>query len=420
QVCQLGNRFNEYEILELVHQPKSVPGVVEAVYHDRIKLPSQLDDLHNRRVKHRHGLRQLGSPFASIPTVKEMLQVAFDMLRFLRVKRNILHRDISPGNIMYTLPSKDKQDLDTSKQRDEALYFSEYFLSDGTESPQTTSGLLVDFNYAKRLTSKTDDKHHEQVEQTGTVVFMARAVELGRPMDVPKFFPFLGPISSAPRPYAKHYESTRLKNFPHKERKSFTEAENSAPKAWRHELDHDIESVSWLMLYWAMTAQPERGPIEHIATPSWTRLTGSVVERNGLIGTTLHGFTAEGTLHSALRPLIDLFERLAEVLSSVDRYWLPTSEMRNDPEYFAEAFQRLILQFLVDHKDNNSFMNQKIDSNPREPEQHIIQVPWSSTTNQRSHTVSQGKRQASNTAEQSEHKRRRTTQESEVNQNSES
>ncbi|KAG8937644.1 hypothetical protein FRC04_010312, partial [Tulasnella sp. 424] len=80
QVCRSRNRFDEHEILELVHEPKRVPGVVEAVYHKTIELPSQLGGLGVGRVKHRHGLRQLGRPFASIPTVKEMLQVAFDLV----------------------------------------------------------------------------------------------------------------------------------------------------------------------------------------------------------------------------------------------------------------------------------------------------------------------------------------------------
>ncbi|KAG9020746.1 hypothetical protein FS837_007909 [Tulasnella sp. UAMH 9824] len=106
----------------------------------------------------------------------------------------------------------------------------------------------------------------------------------------------------------------------------------------------------------------------------------------------------------------------------MDRHWLHPSEKRNDPEYFAEAFQRLILQFLIKHNgdDDNSFMNQTIDSNPRELKQPSIQVPWSSTTSPRSYALSQGKRPgASNTAEQSDPKRRRTTQEPETDRNSE-
>ncbi|KIO29481.1 hypothetical protein M407DRAFT_21381 [Tulasnella calospora MUT 4182] len=383
QVCRIGNRFDEHEILELVHNPKRVPGVVEAVYHASIKLPSQLDVLKPGKIKHRHGLRQLGSPFASIPTLKEMLQVAFDIvevLRFLKAKRNILHRDISIGNVMYAPPSEDKQDPDTSTQDDEVLFFSEFFISDSPRRPHTTSVLLVDFNHGEHLTSK-EDVHHKRVERTGTAVFMARAVELGRPVDIPEWAPFLSPIPSAPDRYAKHYHDTRLMKFPSKPLENFTGAVNRAD--WSHELDHDVESVFWLMLYWAMTARPKGGAAEHIAVTAWGSLTGNFEERQSLLMSLLYRVSAEGTFHSTFRPLDGLFQQLAEILCSIDRHWLHASEKRNDPEYFAEAFQRLILQFLIKHNDDddNSFMNQTIDSNPRKTEQQSIHVPRSSTTN---------------------------------------
>ncbi|KIO29031.1 hypothetical protein M407DRAFT_21777 [Tulasnella calospora MUT 4182] len=295
QVCRIRNRFDEHEILELVHKPGRVPGVVEAVYHKSIELPSQLDHLKVGKIKHRLGLRQLGSPFASIPTAKEMLRVAFDLvevLRFLKAKRNILHRDISIGNVMYAPPSGDKQDLDTSTQDDEVL-FSEFFISDSPRRPHTTSVLLVDFNHAEHLTSKTGDSH-EQVERIGTPLFMARAVELGRPTDIAKWPPdrFLYEIPSAPEKYAKHYHDTRLEKFPPKPFEYFTKEVNHAP--WRHELDHDIESVFWLMLYWAMTAQPKGGAAEHIPATVWLSLMGNAGRREVLLGTLLRRHTAEG------------------------------------------------------------------------------------------------------------------------------
>jgi hypothetical protein len=51
--------------------------VVEAVYHELIKIPGDFCD---SREKHRLGLRQVGSPFMSIPTVGRMLEIVFDVL----------------------------------------------------------------------------------------------------------------------------------------------------------------------------------------------------------------------------------------------------------------------------------------------------------------------------------------------------
>jgi hypothetical protein len=117
QLCRIGTRFDEHSILTLIHSPETVPGVVEDVYYEVIKVPSSLDVSRN---KHRLGLRQLGSPITSIPTLKGMLELVFDVLegtsisintvprahmfavlRYLRFNRRVLHRDISKGNILY-------------------------------------------------------------------------------------------------------------------------------------------------------------------------------------------------------------------------------------------------------------------------------------------------------------------------------
>jgi len=116
QLCRRGTRFDEWSILARIHGPGKVPSVVEAVHTETIDLP-----LSEGRQKTRLGLRQSGNPFLSIPTVEKMLRTLFDVLegssnlyrrtslwltclkvlRFLRLERRILHRDISKGNILY-------------------------------------------------------------------------------------------------------------------------------------------------------------------------------------------------------------------------------------------------------------------------------------------------------------------------------
>jgi hypothetical protein len=124
QLCRVGTRFYESDVLTRIHSPEKVPGVVEAVYHEVIKIPR---DFCLSREKHRLGLQQIGKPLTGIPTVARMLEVVFDMLegnlspiihilyahsfavlRYLRFERHILHRDISQGNVLYVeddLPS---------------------------------------------------------------------------------------------------------------------------------------------------------------------------------------------------------------------------------------------------------------------------------------------------------------------------
>ena len=75
QLCRPMARFNERTILNQIHKPVAVPGVVEAVYSETIETP-----LSDGRERHRLGLGQSGGPFMSIPTVRKMLETLFDVL----------------------------------------------------------------------------------------------------------------------------------------------------------------------------------------------------------------------------------------------------------------------------------------------------------------------------------------------------
>jgi hypothetical protein len=77
QLCRVGRRFNELEILEKVHGPGRVPGVVNAGSGEVIT--TQLLDAEGR-CKRRLGLSESGSPFTSIPTPRKMLETLFDLL----------------------------------------------------------------------------------------------------------------------------------------------------------------------------------------------------------------------------------------------------------------------------------------------------------------------------------------------------
>ena len=77
QLCLVGTQFDEYSILKWVHNQEKVPGVVEAVHHELVKIHG---DYRESRQKHRIGLRQTGMPFTSILTAGHMLEVVFDIL----------------------------------------------------------------------------------------------------------------------------------------------------------------------------------------------------------------------------------------------------------------------------------------------------------------------------------------------------
>ncbi|KAH9975771.1 hypothetical protein BGW80DRAFT_1294488, partial [Lactifluus volemus] len=192
QICEVGRRSDELEILDKVHQPVSVPGVVQGVYSEVVTTPQSVKE--NRGCKHRLGLSESGLPFTSIPTPQEMLEILFDLLEVLRCLYSncrVLHRDISSGNVLYVKNASSRVSLNVSAAANGfPLYFAKRLLGK-SDKPQETSLLLVDFNLAEHLGSKTGSERigrtvscisilihtlaHSHFHQ-GTPIFIARAV----------------------------------------------------------------------------------------------------------------------------------------------------------------------------------------------------------------------------------------------------
>jgi hypothetical protein len=84
----------------------------------------------------------------------------------------------------------------------------------------------------------------------------------------------------------------------------------------------------------------------------WSVLTETAATRGALVGGLSRGEWKP--MHSFYAPLHSLIVDLARILA-VDRHWLDESNPRNDPAYVGEAFQRLILKFILSNR-NKAFM----------------------------------------------------------------
>ncbi|KAF8341503.1 uncharacterized protein EI90DRAFT_3012061 [Cantharellus anzutake] len=373
-----------------------MPGVVEMVYHHVFDLPLPLGDT---RRKYFTGLRQFGKPFMSIPTLRQMLETAYDVLEVLRNLRfecQILHRDISKGNVLYiddkpppttiacSTPHANfigASEVAMATATGSSLCFIKYLLNESCD-PCETSALLIDFNHGEHLTRKPSQ--HKRTERTGTPIFMARALQLRKP--VPLRIPsILAAVPDSPKPYTLAHPD-RVAKFPSTPLRLLTDHPGGRNnREWRHELDHDAESVWWLLLYWTVTAQPKGEPDESIAQSVWSLLTGD--DRHSLIHVLAGGPwpSSESTvtnIHTLYyKPLWPLLGRLAEILV-IDRYWLEDSETRNAPQYISEAFQRLILQFILDNRKAD-FMMRQVKECPRRVEKDSQEPSHSATVSQR-------------------------------------
>ena len=166
-------------------------------------------------------------------------------------------------------------------------------------------------------------------------------------------------VPDSPKVYTLNHPE-RIRNFPFEEDKVICKpSPDSVNRQWRHELDHDAESVFWLLLFWAVGAQPVQGDNTKVSTFIWASLTGNVPCRIIFLeGLARYGRALSDIINPNYEPLLPLLSDLAAILV-VDRHWLDDSETRNNLEYVPEAFQRLILKFILENSDKE-FMTEKV------------------------------------------------------------
>jgi hypothetical protein len=202
-------------------------------------------------------------------------------------------------------------------------------------------------------------------------------------------------VPKSPECYANAHLD-RIKRFPVETVRVVLDSNlknQSQDYVWRHELDHDVESVFWLLLYWTMVVQPTEGPPEGYIEPIfWSILSQSENPqlREGFVLSLCSGRPLVNLTHSVYEPLLPLISNLAAILV-VDRHWLPESDVRKTPEYICEAFQRLILQF-IDSNRNEHFMTCPVGESLRQLEPVAESQTMSSPTQQRDGEERENKR----------------------------
>jgi hypothetical protein len=166
--------------------------------------------------------------------------------------------------------------------------------------------------------------------------------------------------------HAVYHESVgdRLQIFPPNEKESCDLDEDEPLSPFQHNLRYDAESVFWLLLWWSLQIKPEdeNESKDLIESQYWHDLTGKIDLRHKIFIT---GFP-RSILHHRYQPLEILLKQMAGQLSG-DHDLLPS---RQHDEYLHEAFQRLILEFMLTNY-HEPFMNlkahdqlRKVDKDP--------------------------------------------------------
>jgi serine/threonine protein kinase len=329
------------------------------------------------RWKIRLALGDRGVSIRESETPELFLIRLYDLLEALEClhQRGVLHREVSANNVLF-------RDGPVAYDKSRTTFCSARHLLDSTEERTTTDLVLIDGEYG------TEEEKQKPSESAGTPLYQARASIECRPMALPKggWMPGMPKLKGGaetryseawpdrlnrfPSPgqsiviyngraiYLSQLESNGPQDWDEKGDQSETE-EKEKEEGWYHELRHDVESVSWILIVWALELRPDNGGnTTEIPHGLWTTLV-STESREDVVD--IVAKEKKGWLDPKYQPMESLIEELAQHLL-VDLHWLSTDkghpkEMK-DPSYLREVFQRCILNFLVKNR-GETFMTQK-------------------------------------------------------------
>ncbi|EJF56100.1 hypothetical protein DICSQDRAFT_175207 [Dichomitus squalens LYAD-421 SS1] len=383
-------RFKEEKILAGIHGDGDVLGVVRLQGADHVTTNNETIKCAARgeeteRTKERFALLDSGCRLLDAKTVNELLEAVYDALevhRTVLLERKVLHRDMSLYNIlMYPkwggVSGRHVSEKTPVSIRDVLL---------GSKRPaeeRFPTCLVIDYDNAAEL----DVSGGELKDRTGTPLFIARSVSLGtvlldhmsiRGKPMPRL------TGDALYLYTTAYGQERYDRYndkpgsptchgglpPSLDADDFDETQKPH---FFHRPEHDVESVYWTMVYALLRVQPAAAPREldpSAASASvWNTLLSHHIpgenfdesdeKRHEIMNRLPRKW--RDLFHATMQDVALLLWQVSQHVRSEYVWW--TWEGNFQPDHLHEAVQRLILQYLVDHRDKDI----KLDPSRRRP-----------------------------------------------------
>ncbi|TBU52506.1 hypothetical protein BD310DRAFT_228708 [Dichomitus squalens] len=374
-------RCKEEEILAHVHGDGDVLGVVRLKGAEHVTTNNETIRCAARgeetvRTKERFALFDSGSCLLDAKTVNDLLEAVYDALevhRTVLLERKVLHRDMSLYNfLMYP-----KWGGVSGRPVSEKTPVSIRDVLRGSKRPaeeRFPACLLIDYDNAAQVQVTGG----ELKERTGTPLYIARSVSLGMVLlDFESLFGTFMPrlTGDALQLYTTAYGQERYDRYNDDPvtrtcHGGYPPTQNSHPRAVReakspafvHRPEHDVESVYWTLVYALLRVQPAAAPRE--LDPS----AASASVWNTLLSHYIPGEEYDRSdekrhevMNRTKQEWLDLFHATMEdvalllwqiTLHVCSEYALWKWEGNFHPDHLHEAVQRLILQYLVDHRDN--------------------------------------------------------------------
>ncbi|TBU37826.1 hypothetical protein BD309DRAFT_1004721 [Dichomitus squalens] len=347
-------RCKEQDILVHIHGDGDLPGVVRLTWAGPVRTGNKMLTYGARgdeeaRTKERMVLLDSGCSLVRAKTVNDLLEAIYDVLEVHRTvlrERKILHRDMSINNILMYPKRADVGGRAMSSK-------APIFIKDVLGGSQRQA---IDY---------------------GTPLYIARSVSLGMVLiDLASNFGMPMPTltGDALHLYTTAYGQERYDRYNEDPvartchggypptRDSEGELELPDLPAFVHRPEHDVESVYWTMIYALLRAQPATAPREldlSAASASvWKTLLSHYIpgekyarsdeKRHEVMSRTKQEWL--DLFHATMEDVALLLWRIT--LHVRAEYALWKREGNPQPDHLHEAVQRLILQYLIDHRDN--------------------------------------------------------------------
>ncbi|OSD01862.1 hypothetical protein PYCCODRAFT_1425574 [Trametes coccinea BRFM310] len=378
-----GRRNDEAELLQLVHEDGRLPGVVRCISAEDVKngdqtIISQTKDCTFTRKKRRIVLADIGQELYLAKSVNDLLMTIYDILevhRTLARDRQILHRDMSIYNILMH-PVSASYTSDLSK---DAPPLIDDVLQGELRPPEkrTARCLIIDLDHAASLASTKAGAIPDELQcRTGTPAYIARSVASGAlyiitsTLNWTQKMPELS--GEAKKLYTKLYGEDRYNKYldSHdtihgggipQETEEETDLRASG-MTFYHQWEHDAESIFWTMYAALLRVVPEASPKESEDSREALNLNATwkvfhehtiprgchiVDPRDPLLAMPFRAFCAS---------FLPAMQEVALLIKCIARHVYPSYALMTPPppheDHLHEAMQRLILQYLVDHRNN--------------------------------------------------------------------
>ena len=396
----------------ILKQVSKVPGVIQLKDHEEYRplgesqigsqeAPVGCTIKEKHRYKIRMTLRDRGVPIPESKTLKQLLIRLYDLLEIAEqlCRLGVLHRDYSPSNVLFREP-------EDGKEREAGDFCSARHLLDQAVERLATEVLLIDFEHATTLVAQAT------LESAGTPLYQARAARNMAPLQRTNILPGMPELIPEALERYRIALPDRLEQFPANKGKHLVEPWEGDTREWYHELRHDVESIFWMLLHWVVVFRPENdaGPETADAEPTINSKNDTGPQESNAEPTTVQEADAEPTIirkpdmepsvipssfwglltdearrkhlidavqepkdpkdpwvHTAIDPVRELLKQMARHLDG-DTHWLSEDDgyykQMTNQSYLREVLQRLILNFLFEHR-NAGFMELKKGKNNR-------------------------------------------------------